>query len=575
MKTAARLQISDIFHNRYRILSILGSGGMGTVYLAEDLRLKGKLWAIKEIIIQKDSYQQFIDEAKILVSLDHPHLPKIVDYYPENKYGYSYLVMDYVNGQTLNSIFKQKGNFLSLEKVIKYLLQICDLFDYLHNQQPVPIIYRDLKPANIMIDEQDNVRLIDFGIARNYKDGKQIDTVQMGTVGFAAPEQFSNHQTDQRSDIFSLGAVIYFLLSNGKHYYSTQKPLDYYRNDLPEEFVRVVKRMLMINPNKRYQNILEVKIELERIMGLLFNDVTEKITFPIKLQENNDFQTKEKKSSQQEIYINIPQKLIMVVNLSSRAGSTFITLNLAKNLSEHKILTSVIEVPFSPYIYDNIGVEQRLIKVPLSDPLNFYSYPHEIFAGNKIERNNQLIDEGILWLITDPKKPLINEENWTYNHMVKLLYSSRKANVTIIDVGKYVEHSSIQPLIDEVDLILLVIDPMPSEILLNKKKLDRFLKAKEEGSPIELVINRWTKGVNQKELLEVLGTTKVVNIPAIDLTYIHRAIYECQIPYSYSEIKTMIEQPMNSLIRRIIPISYLKDFDKKDKKLFFNKLRKR
>lgn len=258
----SRLAQGDLLQERYVILSVLGKGGMGTVYLVQDTRLRGKLWAIKESIHRVD-YQQFIDEAQMLVTLNHPNLPQIVDYYPPNQDGYSYLVMDYVKGSTLLQVFEQAGKELEVDQVLNYMLQLCDVLHYLHRHQPTPIIYRDIKPANVMIDEQDQVKLIDFGIARNYTRGKGSDTVQMGTVGFAAPEQFENKQTDHRTDLFSLGAMMYYLLSCGKYFYTTQKPLDQVRQDLPAQLVQLSTKLLQMDPNLRYQSALELKKELE------------------------------------------------------------------------------------------------------------------------------------------------------------------------------------------------------------------------------------------------------------------------------------------------------------------------
>ena len=547
--------ISEVFHNRYLIRSIIGKGGMGTVYLAEDLKLKGKLWAIKEIVVQETNYQQFVDEAKILIALDHTYLPKIIDYYPPDENGNSYLVMDYINGQTLLKLFEEKNKILPYKQIIKYVLQICNLFDYLHNQQQTPVIYRDLKPANIMIDEQDNVRLIDFGIARNYKEGKLLDTIQMGTVGFAAPEQFEDKQTDHRADIYSLGALMYFLFSQGLFYHTLQQPLNLIRKDLPLELTQIVMRMLMANPGDRYQNIVEIKRELE----YLTRDVNREIPATITIaKKDSDYKKKDSGKDNsypiyQKIYTNISPKIVAVINLSRRAGSTFVTVNLAKFLSELMILTRIIELPFEPYIFDHIGLEQRLNKTHNEESLKFYSYPHFIYDDKKTEREKETIDEGIIWTVTDPRRPLIDKAKWTYNHMVKLLNSSRKASITILDIGENRKHKSIEPLLDEVDLILTVIEPMPSEIMINNNLLDQLLKAKQKGSPVEFIINYWTDGINREEIKKVLPIEPLSIIPAIELTYIHKAVYDCVIPYSVKEIKEKLDSSLLKIAKKIVP----------------------
>ena len=257
---------STILFNRYEIQDILGKGGMGTVYLVKDIRLKGKFWAIKEVHMSPDSYQEFVDEAEMLVALEHANMPKIADYYPPNEKGQTYLVMDYIKGKTLSEIFEESGHSLSSRRVIKYAIQLCNLLDYLHNYKPTPIIYRDLKPSNVMIDENDNVQLIDFGIARKYKEGKQADTVAMGTAGFAAPEQFDDDlQTDNRTDLFSLGATIYYLLSGGKFVYSTQQPLEAINKDVPKGLSQIVQKLISFEPKDRYQNAKSLKNDLIKL----------------------------------------------------------------------------------------------------------------------------------------------------------------------------------------------------------------------------------------------------------------------------------------------------------------------
>jgi serine/threonine protein kinase len=262
---------SSLLFNRYQIEAILGKGGMGTVYLVKDLRLNGKLWAIKETMMSPDDYLKFVDEAKMLVDLEHPNLPNIVDYYPPNENGQTYIVMDYIKGKPLSTLFEESGYLLPYQRVIKYAIQLCNLLDYLHHHKPTPIIYRDLKPANVMIDEKDNVQLIDFGIARKYKEGKNSDTVPMGTIGFAAPEQFEQAQTDHRTDLFSLGAMLYYLLSGGRYVYSTGQPLHTINHEVPERLSEIVQMLVKVDPNERYQNTKLLKQDLMklRITGTL------------------------------------------------------------------------------------------------------------------------------------------------------------------------------------------------------------------------------------------------------------------------------------------------------------------
>lgn len=213
------LAVGMVLQNRYRIVGVLGMGGMGAVYLAQDMRLANMKVAVKEMTPdpsashaeQVQAQQQFQQEASILASLDHRNLPRVSDYFTEA--GKHYLVMDYIDGETLEEILNRTSGFLPESQVLDWAEQLCNVLGYLHSRQP-PVIFRDLKPGNIMVDRSGVVKLIDFGIARHFKPGKRTDTLKMGTMGYAPPEQYAGHgQTDVRSDIFSLGATLHHLLT--------------------------------------------------------------------------------------------------------------------------------------------------------------------------------------------------------------------------------------------------------------------------------------------------------------------------------------------------------------------------
>ena len=202
---------------RYKVASILGQGGMGAVYLVEDQRLFDKKLALKELLdilpdpaARAQALQQFQQEAKLLAYLSHPNLPHISDYFNES--GRQYLVMEYVDGQTLEAILQKTSGFLPEAQAVEWAIQVCDALEYLHGETP-PIIFRDLKPANIMLDKSKRIKLIDFGIARLFRPGKTKDTQAMGTPGYAAPEQSGTGQSDVRSDVYALGATLHYLLT--------------------------------------------------------------------------------------------------------------------------------------------------------------------------------------------------------------------------------------------------------------------------------------------------------------------------------------------------------------------------
>lgn len=198
--------------NRYRVIQPLGEGGMKAVYLAEDLRFKARRCALAVMVDSFTSDEarhravfSFEREADVLAQLDHPAIPKVSDRFSERDH--HYFVMDYVAGQTLEAKLAAAGGRLSQSEAINIALQICEALDYLHSRLP-PVIYRDLKPANIIVTPEGRVKLVDFGIARHFT--RQGTTV--GTVGYAAPEQYQG-ECDPRSDVYALGATLHHLLS--------------------------------------------------------------------------------------------------------------------------------------------------------------------------------------------------------------------------------------------------------------------------------------------------------------------------------------------------------------------------
>jgi len=216
--TSPILPPGTILQGKYRIVNMVGGGGMAHVYQVEEVHPHpGQIWALKELRPTSDSPEeqaearrQFSQEARLLARLDHPNLPKVVDHFDES--GRSYLVMEFIEGRSLEKHLETAGKGLPEKPVLRWMIQICQVLDYLHGQQP-PIIFRDLKPSNIMLSNAGLIKLIDFGIARTYKVGKKKDTVAMGSENYAPPEQWGREQTDARSDIYALGATMYHLLT--------------------------------------------------------------------------------------------------------------------------------------------------------------------------------------------------------------------------------------------------------------------------------------------------------------------------------------------------------------------------
>ncbi|MDQ2907211.1 MAG: protein kinase [Chloroflexota bacterium] len=278
---AGHLVPNALLKDRYHILRQLGQGGMGTVYRAADTLFNNRPVAVKEISLGGLNTQQsaeavnnFKREAHMLVGLSHPNLPAIHDYFSEG--GRWYLVMDFIEGQTLEErLDKADGHCLPLEETLALGIELCGVLDYLHTRQP-PIIFRDLKPANILQTPQGRLFLIDFGIARHFKPGQAKDTVSFGSSGYAAPEQYGKSQTTTRSDLYSLGALLHQCLSGNDPSLNSPTPFDFpplEMYDRPAHPLEIPLRMLLeqmltMNPGARPVSARVIKQELERLATL-------------------------------------------------------------------------------------------------------------------------------------------------------------------------------------------------------------------------------------------------------------------------------------------------------------------
>lgn len=260
------LEIGSIIDGKYKILNKIGQGGMSVVYLAMNERAN-KQWAIKEV--RKDGTKDYevvkqglIAETDILKRLNHPHLPSIIDVIDcDDTF---LIVMDYIEGRTLDHWLKKEGA-QPQERVVEWAKQICDVLGYLHSRKP-PIIYRDLKPSNVMLKPDGKIMIIDFGTAREFKEQSIEDTKCLGTQGYAAPEQYGGHgQTDARTDIYNLGATMYHLLTGHNPSLPPYEmyPIRQWNPSLSSGLEAIVTKCTQRNPNDRYQSCAELMYALE------------------------------------------------------------------------------------------------------------------------------------------------------------------------------------------------------------------------------------------------------------------------------------------------------------------------
>ena len=257
-------EIGSVIDGKYEILTEIGRGGMSVVYLAMDTHLN-KQWAVKEIRKKGNGkndeviVNSLLAEANLMKRLDHPALPRIVDIIDN---GITiFVVMDYIEGESLDKILEEYGAQPE-ELVIGWAKQLCDALSYLHSQKP-PIIYRDMKPANVMLKPEGNIKIIDFGIAREYKELSLADTTVLGTKGYAPPEQYSG-QTDARSDIYALGMTMHHLLTGidprtGEAY----APVRMWNPEVSEGMEMIIDKCVQPAAEHRYQNCQDLLYDLE------------------------------------------------------------------------------------------------------------------------------------------------------------------------------------------------------------------------------------------------------------------------------------------------------------------------
>lgn len=278
------LKKGEILRDRYQIREQIGQGGTGSIYLAEDTRLQGRLCALKEVEhnqalpthVFEQAREQFFREASVLARLDHPNLPKVSDYFSVNER--DYLVMDYVPGKDLREHMleaRRKKEFLSEHEVIRWARQIADALSYLHQQEP-PIVHRDIKPSNVKITPSGLIKLVDFGLVKIMApDEVTITIIQgQGTALYTPLEQYGGDDThtDIRADIFSFGATLYHLLTNeppseARKRFLDTRSLTPLREINPSLGIRTEKAVLWamaLHPDDRPKTVIEFR---EALLG--------------------------------------------------------------------------------------------------------------------------------------------------------------------------------------------------------------------------------------------------------------------------------------------------------------------
>jgi outer membrane protein assembly factor BamB/serine/threonine protein kinase len=272
---ATTLAPGTIIQGRYEINRVIGIGGMGAVYRVRDLRFKDAVkWdALKEMIIkfadnldQQTRMRNFEREANLLASLNHPLIPKVNDFFSEANR--AYLVLDYIQGKNLEDVLMETNGFLDEQLVGGWALQICEVLDYLHSFRPLPVIFRDLKPSNVMLTPQNQTMLIDFGIAKIIQPDRR-DTM-IGTEGYSPPEQYKGY-VDPRSDIYALGAMLHQLLTGSDPRLETpftfhERPPRLLNPNVTVEMENVIMKCLAYQSDQRWQSALDLRDAIQQAL---------------------------------------------------------------------------------------------------------------------------------------------------------------------------------------------------------------------------------------------------------------------------------------------------------------------
>ncbi|MEQ8168298.1 MAG: serine/threonine-protein kinase [Candidatus Eremiobacterota bacterium] len=276
------LETGTVLNNIYRVIKLLGKGGMGNVYLVERIK-DDKKFVVKELVFAQEANidgatakEIFFREAEFMAKFSHPGLPNMYGVFSHD--GREYLTMDYIEGKTLEEIINSSKEPVEVQQAITWTIKIAEILDYLHNAFHAPVVYRDLKPSNIIITPGGWPKLVDFGIARYYNPDKDTDTFKYGSPGYAAPEQYKGRgQSTPLSDIYGLGVILHQMLT--KHDPTLKlfnfPPVTDLNFSVSKELEAIVKRAMELDPLKRYISMNEFKEQLERYTGIYKKDGTE------------------------------------------------------------------------------------------------------------------------------------------------------------------------------------------------------------------------------------------------------------------------------------------------------------
>ncbi|GLX68114.1 serine/threonine-protein kinase [Paenibacillus glycanilyticus] len=474
---SAGLESGMIIGERYSIVGKLGSGGMGDVYAAEDLKLQGKLRAVKVT----DS-EIATEESRMLMRLSHPNLPHIIDSFPLTGYGTEAIVMDYIHGLTVGELFKRQ--MFTFKDVLRIAVPVCSALVYLHSQSP-PIIHRDLKPSNIMVEHNGHVRLIDFGIAKSRIAMQTQTTMKLGTPGFAAPEQHMG-RSEARSDIYGFGALLYYLLSEGRYLNNadmTGQISHFSRQlqaDVPSRFADMLLRMVQPRVENRYPSMADVEKELRTFAGSWSDK------YPVANGTSGTNRT---------VSLERGGLRVAILSASPGAGATFVAITLARLLAARGLPCSAAEFP-----------RER--------PEWAVLLRRDMRGRDQLEdRYHSWNEHGVWWHAQ--QHPIMQDQR-TEMDKLELRLGRKGPVVAITDLPAGMAQHRKEWILES-DIVIAVADPYPSrwrtDELMELAQLSKELSA--NGSAMVWVTNKDAKFQGRNEWLSLLPAPPIAAIPML------------------------------------------------------------
>ncbi|QGG56273.1 protein kinase [Paenibacillus sp. B01] len=473
------LQPGDVQGGRYRILSLLGKGGMGEVYAAEDLRLGGALRALKLKPAGSWSERPSADEARLQMKLEHPHLPRLYDYFPAEGGQPEMLVMDYIEGCTLEEEARARPDGYTALEAAAAALQLCSALAYLHEQRP-PIIHRDLKPANVMAARSGKLMLIDFGISRRFSPEAASDTTQLGTPGYAAPEQLAGEQSDARTDMYGLGCLLVRLMRGAlpgrRGHEGRARELPYWLTRLLEE-ERGRRYASMREAEAAIRSWLEAEGEAPAAGGLpSFAAPTD--AFPAGLPR-----------------VAAPGRL-SVLSLSPGSGATFVCLMLARLAAERGWPVQAAEL-------DGVRPHWRtLLGAP--EPLPAALDP----------RFGRWLQDGVEWLPRLAAAPGLERDEAAAR--LDLMLRSRAGALQLLDWSSGWTGDEALRTVAASAAVIVVADPDPSRW--SRERLQRLeeLTARLGPDRMRWVANKDVRFAGRREWLDLLPARPDAQMPFLE-----------------------------------------------------------